>query len=185
MTRPRRPLIDLSDEDAATLRRAGFGQMVVWRWKNKKGAPSRILLPRISAALGRDVLQPAPVAASNDATVAPETPLSVNRIAPRPHIQINPCADDAVCLAVRKAAMRPVANTLLDQKRAIPCVSCKVGIARARAEAEKKVVHVGELTCPSCGEEKSREARTCHACASERKRTFRPQPLRGMKGATT
>jgi hypothetical protein len=77
--------------------------------------------------------------------------------------------DDDVCLAVRKAAMRPVANTLLDSRKEIPCANCREGIKRARAEAAKKVVHVGALVC-SCGEEKSREARACHDCASERKR---------------
>jgi hypothetical protein len=65
--------------------------------------------------------------------------------------------------------MRPVANTLADQRREIPCTNCKEGIRRAKAEAAKKVEHVGALVC-DCGESKSREARTCHACASERKR---------------
>jgi hypothetical protein len=133
VTRRASPPIFIDEADAAILRKAGFSQVVVWRWKNKRGAPSRIFLPRVIAALGRDPRQPAPVASSQRTA---DEPVVNNRISPpHRHIEINPCVDDGVCLAVRKAAMRPVANTLLDSRREIPCASCKQGIARARAEA--------------------------------------------------
>ncbi len=180
MTRARQPHIDLSDDDAAVLRKANFNHQSVLNWRKKIHAPSRICLSRINAALGRDVRQPAPVAAPPP---APTEPVVSSRVAPHPHIEVNPCIDDAVCLAVRTAAMRPVANTLLDQRWEIPCVSCKEGIRRARVEAAKKTAHIGALVC-SCGEEKSRDARTCHACASDRRKSYRAQPLRGMKGET-
>lgn len=192
MTR-RRPMIDLSEEDAETLRRAGFGQMIVWRWRNKKSGPSRTFLPRINAALGRDVRQPAPVAApqtvkqpaANCQTNVKHCQIDISSpVAVAIYgTTLNACADDDLCLAARTAMMRYEANLLLDQKRDTPCVSCKRGIARAKAEAAKKVALVGALIC-SCGEEKTRDARTCHACASERRKSYRAQPLRGMKRAT-
>ncbi len=167
---PPRPHIDLSDDDAAKLRKARFNYQSIINWRRKLHAPSRICLLRINAILGRDVLQPAPVAGPPPPETKRQSTVSERQtdISHR-HIQINPCVDDGVCLAVRKAAMRPVANTLLDQKRSIPCMNCREGIRRARAEAAKKVAHVGALIC-SCGEEKSRDARTCHTCANERKR---------------
>ena len=180
----RQPHIDLSDDDAAKLRKAGFSRMTVYFWRSKRMGPTYRMLQKINATLGRDVLQPAPVAGPPSPETKRQPTVSERQtdISHR-HIEINPCVDDSVCLAVRNAAMWPVANTLLDQKRTIPCMNCPEGIRRARAEAAKKVAHVGALIC-SCGEEKSRDARTCHACASERKRSFRPQPLRGARRAT-
>ena len=133
-----RIFIDLDDSDI--LHKAGFGKSTVGNWRRGATGPERRFHARLNQLLGRDVLQPKPVAPSNDATVAPKTPRLVNQPAslyaiPRPHIEVNPCIDDAVCLAVRKAAMQPTPNTLMDQRREIVCMNCREGIRRARVEA--------------------------------------------------
>lgn len=178
------------------LSEAGIPSSCVSKYSNGHIVPHKSRRAAIIELLGRDpfdgnqakppgrpkILQPAPVIASGNCQPAVNN-CQLDILPPHRHIEINPCIDGEVCLAVRNAAMRPVANKLLDQKRDTPCTNCKRGIERARAEAAKKTAHVGVLVC-DCGEEKTRDAKNRHACASERKRSFRPQPCRGGRGAT-
>ncbi len=169
----RQPLIDLSEEDAAKLRKAGFNYQSITNWRKKICGPYPRLLRRVNSVLGRGVQKPAPIADPSFTTAEPVVdnrkplvPATPPRVAPHVHIQVNPCVDDAVCLAVRTAAMQPVANTLLDQKREIPCMNCKQGIERAKAVAMKKTALRKDGLC-ACGEEKSWGAKMCADCLAE------------------
>ncbi len=186
---PRLPGIFTTDE-YRILAEAGIPSAAVSKYSHRHLIPHGTRQQQIIALLGRDpwsgataksavrpkIRQPAPAEApaiSNPAAANCQQNVKHCQIdiSTRPHIEINPCVDDGVCLAVRTAAMRPVANTLLDARRSIPCTNCRQGIARAKAEAAKKVVHVGALVC-SCGEPKSRDAKECQDCAKERRRAL-------------
>ncbi len=175
-------MIDLSEDDAERLRKAKFDRQSVFNWQKKLNAPTRFSLHRINAALGRDVRHPAPVAAPQTVKQpAANCQRNVSNcqtdISPRPvavaiyGTTLNACADDDLCLAARTAMMRYEANLLLDQKRDTPCVSCKRGIARAKAEAAKKKASAGRARdiC-ECGEPKSYGSVVCIVCRDEKRR---------------
>lgn len=132
--RRRQPVIDLSDDDAAKLREAGFTAKTVKGWREKTCGPYAKVILRINQILGRVV---------REAVTAPE-PVASPRSNSHHHIEINPCVSDEVCVVVRREAMRPVANTLLDSHREIFCANCKLGIERARVQAANRKPTHGE-----------------------------------------
>lgn len=165
MSRPPAPGI-FSRDEYQRLKEAGISIFNVSSWHRLRVTPHPKRKVQIAELLGRD-----PWAKDSKPAEAPPPIAQAPPPTPRPRIEINPCVDDGVCLAVRKAAMRPVANTLMDQRRTIPCTNCKQGVARAKAEAEKKKAAAGRVgdIC-ACGEPKSYGSVSCHECTNERRR---------------
>jgi hypothetical protein len=136
----------LSKAEYQILKDAGFTLDTISKYANRHVIPHPNRRLQIAVLLGRDPWELALTGTSRDVDDPQVAPRPVPVKPPHHRIEINPCADDGVCLAVRKAAMRPVANTLADQRREIPCASCKEGIRRARAEAAVRKPVAGEVT---------------------------------------
>ncbi len=154
-----------SNDEYRRLKEAGVSIFNISSWHRLRVTPHSKRKVQIAGLLGRD-----PWAKDSKPAEAPPPVAQSPPTVPRPRIEINPCIDDGVCLAVRKAAMRPIANTLIDQRREIPCTNCKQGVARAKAEAAKKRASAGRVgDTYACGESKSYGSVSCQECRDEKR----------------
>jgi hypothetical protein len=124
--RTHKPFINLTDEDADKLRASGVHSITVWRWQTKQRGPCERSLLRIGKILHRNFVLPPRV--------------SMTTVERPPSIVVPACNYDSLCLAMRRVAFQGVQGTLMDQRREIPCASCKRGAERERNEAKRRAI---------------------------------------------
>ncbi len=174
-------------EERRKLYAIGIPSGTVSQWNRRLKFPLPDRRTAAVAALGRDPWEGMvprktgrPMGRTADVRVAPppddevviesriiNTPMSV----PRDPLQINPCAVDGVCLAVRRAVFRGSGNTAADQWNTSACSNCKIGVARERAAALERKPEEGDSHICECGEYKHPDAINCRECATEKRRS--------------